>query len=509
MKRIKIRYRRLLTGIILVLGIGGLCACKGQVHELILLHTNDSHGSIVPMDRLGGMAERAAFVRTVRQNHQAVLLLDAGDINTGQAVSNMFDAYPDVISYNDMGYDAVTVGNHEFDKPISILQQQMQWAEFPFVISNVDYQGKPLGKEYLLKEIGGVKVGIFGLTTTNTKNISVNVAALNFRDEIETAGKMVKLLREQKAEVIIGLVHLGFTKTTPDFITSLKLAAAVDGIDILVDGHSHSYVERPVRVNNTWIVTANQSGRFVGKGILKIENGHLVKLDWEPVKIQGIPPDSALTEKLRPYLEAADRDLGTIVGEAGETFPLLADGENLTRYQETALGDLVADAMKWKTEHIGLKSDFALINSGSIREALLAGKITKKNILSVLPFANELEIVDLSGKQIKCLFDFVARVVPGNGAFAQVSREVQVTYDRKNGRVKRLLIGGQAVEDERLYHMATSDYVAAGKDGYRFGLGRKIRHEKTSRLLSDVLIEYISREKKIFPQTDGRISFIE
>lgn len=503
-----LRQSRLwLMTVVLAVSLCGACR-GGQEREFVLLHTNDSHGSILPVDSLGGMAERATFFRLAREENPDVLLVDAGDINTGQAVSNMFDARPDIEAYNYMGYDAVTAGNHEFDKPVAILLQQMQWADFPFITSNIEYEGKCLGEEYLIKEVNGIKVGLFGLTTKNTANVSVNAGSVHFKDETETARKMVGLLRGQKVDVVIGLVHLGFNESTSGFTTSVKLANAVEGIDILVDGHSHSYIERPERVNNTWIVTANQSGRYVGEGKLKVKDGHLIDFVWKPVLIKGFQSDTVLARCLHPYIEAARKDLETVIGEAEASFDLFENGENIARYRETALGDLVADALKWKADALKLRADFGLTNSGGIREALPAGKISKGEVLAILPFANELEVVALKGKEVRRLFDFLAAVTPGNGAFAQVSKEVQVEFDRDSKTVKMLSIGGQPVDEERLYYMATCDYVAAGKDGYDAGLANVDHREKTSLLLSDVLMEYIRMNKKITPRVDGRIRIV-
>lgn len=490
--------------------LAGVHACKNNAgeREIILLHTNDSHGSILPVDGMGGMAERATFIKMVRKNNPYVLLVDAGDINTGQAVSNMFDARPDIEAYNFMGYDAVTAGNHEFDKPLEVLKKQMQWAEFPFVISNVTFENQLIGKENLIKELNGVKIGLFGLTTKNTSNVSVCAKDLVFSDELETARREVRALKKSGAEVIIGLVHLGFSETTPDFITSYKLAEQVEGIDILVDGHSHSFIQEPVRINHTWIVTANQSGNFVGKGSMKVKQGKMTGFVWQPVPMKGIAPDSVLLRRLNVYLEVAKKDLETIVGKAEQNFVLFEGERNIARYEESALGNLVADALKWKAEQLHLHVNFGLTNSGGIRAGLSAGTITKGEVMSVLPFSNVLEIVEMKGEQVCRLFDFIATVPPGNGAFAQVSKEVRVEYDREAGRVKGLSIEGKPVEKSRIYRMATCDYVAAGKDGYSAGLKENNR-ENTSRLLSDVVMEYIAYRETITPGTDGRIRIVK
>lgn len=495
--------RQIVAGIMIVLGLG---ACADRSCEFVLLHTNDSHGSVSPVDSVGGLAERAAFVRQVREKNPYVLLVDAGDINAGQPVSNMADAHPDILAYNYMGYDAVTVGNHEFDKPISVLLGQMKNADFPFIISNIEMNGKPFGQEFLIKEINGVKIGLFGLTTVYTESLSVYANEVAFKSEVETARRMVKLLKERKADIIIALAHLGFTEMTPEFMTSRKLVAQVAGIDILVDGHSHSYMDKPEQVNNTWIVTANQSGHYVGEGKLEVKNGRLTGFSWKPVLIKGFAPDTTLSRILKPFVDAAEQDLKKVEGVAVGEFFLFNKGRNVARFSESALGDLVADALKWKASvDLKLQADFGLINSGGIRAGLPAGEVTKGDVLTTLPFSNKLQVVELKGSDVRRMFDFLAAVTPGNGAFAQVSRDVQVVYDIKAQKVKFLSIGGKPVVDTATYYMATCDYVASGREGYSNIFTENTGCVKTHLLIADVLMDYIRMKGRITPETDGRI----
>lgn len=483
------------------------CGSTGQVRELILLHTNDSHGSVLPVDSIGGLAERATFIRQVREQNPYVLLVDAGDINTGQPLSNMADAHPDILAYNAMGYDAVTVGNHEFDKPVEILLAQMKLATFPFITSNVKWEGKPLGTDFLIKEINGIKIGVFGVVTKYTQSLSVQAGSVVFEDEVETAQRIVKLFKDKKVDVIIGLTHLGFTETTPDFVTSRKLAAQVDGLDILVDGHSHSYLDKPERINNTWIVSANQSGRYVGEGKLIVKDGRLTDFIWKPVLVKGFAPDSNLNVILQPFIDAANQDLGTVVGIATEAYPLFQGKQNIARYGESALGDLIADALKWKADNVSKSPvDFAVTNSGGIREGLPKGEIKKVNVLTTLPFSNMLEVIEIKGSDVRRLFDFQASVTPGNGAFAQVSAEVRVVYNKETHDVAQLTIQGKPVIDSLTYRIAICDYIAAGKDGYDV-LGKITNRETTSLLMSEAVADYIKMKGTITPRTDGRIRF--
>ncbi|MCI5706763.1 MAG: 5'-nucleotidase C-terminal domain-containing protein [Odoribacter sp.] len=485
-----------------------MVACAPREQTIVLLHTNDSHGSILPVSGVGGMAERATVIDSLRKLYSnKILLLDAGDFNTGQAVSNMFCARPDILAYNYMKYDAVTLGNHEFDQPVDTLLQQMHLANFPFVISNVFYRGEPLGAETLVKEVNGVRVGLFGILTKATAQISVNVQDVTFVDEVEAARKAVKILQQQGVDLVIGIVHLGFTESTPEYITSQKLAAAVEGIDILVDGHSHSYIEKPLRVNETWIVTANQSGRFIGEGKVKVRSGDIISFDWKPLPVSNVHPHETLQAVLQPYVDVANKDLQTIIGEATDTFVLFHDKENLGRYGEVALGNLITDALKWKAEQLQLHVDFALTNSGGIREELHKGKVTKGDILSILPFGNELEVVSLKGDDVIKLFDFLATVELGRGTFPQVSKEVRVVFNRESKTVTSLTIGGKPIDRNRIYHMATCDYVAAGKDGYSAGLSNVVDQQKTSVLMAETLMEYIKQQGQVSPKTEGRIKF--
>ncbi|MCL2880675.1 MAG: metallophosphoesterase, partial [Treponema sp.] len=269
-----------------VFGVMSVCAGairdnqgQPQIRELILLHTNDHHGAILPTNGEGGLAERASYIHAVRQTNPLVLLLDAGDINTGSAVSNMFSAEPDIRAYNLMGYDAVTFGNHEFDGGMERLNRQIAEASFPFVCSNIKTaDGQFLGgNRYIIKKYDGFTVGIFGLTTLRTLTIANPDKSLVFINEIDAARETVDILKNtEKVDVVIALTHMGDVKESDTHITSPDLARAVDGIDIIVDGHSHTYMAQPIKIGSTWIVSANEWGKYIGQGKLTMANNRIV-----------------------------------------------------------------------------------------------------------------------------------------------------------------------------------------------------------------------------------------
>ncbi|MDR0389524.1 MAG: 5'-nucleotidase C-terminal domain-containing protein [Spirochaetaceae bacterium] len=482
----------------------------GKTYELVLLHTNDHHGAVLPNNGLGGVAEVATFIKQVKAANAQVLLVDAGDINTGTALSNMFEAEPDLKAYNLMGYDVATFGNHEFDFP-GRLEKQFEIADFPFVSSNIKTaDGKFLGgHQYLIKDYDGFRVGIFGLTTLRTREIASPDKSLVFIPEIEAAAAAVKLLKEKaKADIIIGLTHIGDVKEDENHVTSLELAAAVPGIDIIVDAHSHSFFEAPKLVGGAYIVSANEWGKYVGQGRLSVRDGNLVGFEWRPVEIKDFAPDPEVSAMIAPYIERANASLKEVVGEAAEDFIF---GNRLTRYQETAIGNMITDANVWYFRTVYNQNiDFAFHNGGNIRAALPKGKITQEQILTVLPFENYLYIVSLKGSQLLELFDFIATIQQGAGGFPQFSKEVRYTLDYTGGtgKVSGLTIGGAPVDPNKTYRFCTNDYLLGGGDGYTVLTGSE-NPFNTSLLLSYVVIEYIKAQGGVItPSTDGRLTVI-
>ena len=520
MKTIRIIFAALAAFILLAGCAGAAKPVKretGKIYELVLLHTNDHHGTVLPNDGRGGLAERAAFVKSVRAANPNVLLVDAGDINTGTALSNMFNAEVDIAAYGLIGYDAVTFGNHEFDGTREKLEKQIAEANFPFVSSNVKTaSGKFLGgHQYLVKNYEGIRVGIIGITTLRTPEMAAPahfVNSLTFLPEIDAAKAAVALLRDkEKADIVIALTHMGDVVESPNHVVSQVLAAAVPGIDIIVDGHSHTKFETPRKAGNTYIVSSNEWGKFVGQGKLSVADGKLTAFDWKPVEINSkgntvFSPDVEITALIAPYKEKADLSLKEVVGEASETFIF---GNRLTRYQETALGNMITDANVWYFRNVYNQDiDFAFHNGGNMRAELPKGKLTREQILTVLPFENYLYAVSLTGDQILELFSFIASIPQGNGAFPQFSKEVRYTIDVPNKTVKDLSIGGAPVDPGRIYRFCTNDFLLSGGDGY--GILTKAQNPlNSSLLLSYVVIEYIASQSGIIkPFTDGRLKII-
>jgi 5'-nucleotidase/UDP-sugar diphosphatase len=262
-------------------------------------------------------------------------------------------------------------------------------------------------------------------------------------------------------------------------------------------------MEKARQVGNTWIVSANEWGKFLGVGLLLIQNGKLINFNWNPVPIA---PDREITDMLKPHVEKAQASLKEVVGEASDTFIF---GNRLTRYEETALGNMICDANTWYFRTVYNQNiDFVFHNGGNIRTELPKGPLTREQILTVLPFENYLYIVSLKGTEIQELFNFIASVPQGAGGFPQFSKEVRYTLDVPGKTIRDLTIGGAPVDPNRTYRFCTNDYLLGGGDGYAV-LKKSLDPFNTSLLLSFVVIEYIKAQNGIItPSKDGRMNVV-
>jgi 5'-nucleotidase/UDP-sugar diphosphatase len=515
-----------------------LCACSGAqkskdvgvpaVHRLVVLHTNDTHGHPVRFTHesrahVGGLPARATLVQQIRKNQDSVLLLDAGDINTGMPVSNLFKARPDILGFNYMSYDAMTVGNHEFDIPVSVLMEQMEIANFPFLSANIRTRdGEYLAQPFIIKEFPEFKVAVFGLTTKETKFIGHpgHVQDLVFEDEVEVAQNLVPKLRE-KADVVIALVHLGIFESPQK--GSKRLASEVGGIDLIVDGHSHTKLAAPIMVKHrasdheTPIVQAWKYGLVLGKVELNIQNQRVIDLAFEAIPIDGegveknvdgIEEDPVLLTLLQPFVDDVDTRLSEIIGHASGT---LTDNE--VRFQETPLGNMIAESMLWFTRDLHV--DFAVQNGGGIRADLPEGPIVIKQLYEILPFNDSVVVVTLRGSDVELLFDHMGAISPGTGAFPQVSEGVRFTVNRTTGKCEDILINGKPIDREGTYRIATNSYLAAGGDGYKVFL-KAVEKKDTGAAQTDVLEKYIrhiggiidpKQRERIKVISDGALDF--
>ncbi|WP_214859308.1 5'-nucleotidase C-terminal domain-containing protein [Exiguobacterium sp. s161] len=469
--------------------------------SLALLHTNDTHASLdLAPKRATAIKERRAAYRA---EGTPSLLLDAGDVFSGSLYFNEFKGQADLKLMNYMKYDMMTFGNHEFDLGAqdqgAALQAFVAGADFPFITANVDFSKNPLfngmqkktitsgpedGRIYqgIIKKINGEEVGFFGLTTEETVGIS-SPGTIAFSNYIKSAQATVDKFKARGINKIVALTHIGYDDN-PAIDNDIQLAQNVNGIDVIVGGHSHTELKAPEYVPTsdkktepTIIVQANEYSKKLGdvsmtfnyKGQLKSYKGGLID-------VASQTPDAGATEILKPYADKIsaikNQEVGVNIVTALPN-PRKSDGLDVNvRNSETALGNLITDGMLAKAKSINPETVIAVQNSGGIRAAIDAGPLTTGEILTTLPFGNTLALVTMNGSQLKDLFEISVGIAPiENGGFLQVSG-MKLEYDgskAKGQRVTKMTLtkdGGveEAIDPAKTYTIATNAFTAKGSD---------------------------------------------
>ncbi|MBQ4143263.1 MAG: 5'-nucleotidase C-terminal domain-containing protein [Thermoguttaceae bacterium] len=492
---------------LLVLSLFSGLTLLAEETQIAILHSNDRHGQLTPAaSGFGGLAQFASLVKerraALQEEGMSVLLLDAGDLNHGTPESDFFEAKPDILAYDLLGFDYVTFGNHEFPPQFETLERQLKLAEFPWGAANVfRADGTPLGIPYRVIELpdcsprSTCRVGIFGLALSNLDLLPRSFGKYTIADEVETARKMVSFLREEKgAALIIAVTHLGTDPNSGTKITSLELARQVHGIDLIVDGHSHTVMEEPLFSNGTPIVSAGEKGKFLGEALLTFSDGKVTEFRWRCLRVTDeLPEDPEIAALLAPFFQ----ETAQLLDRPAAEFAQKLNGENFVcRTQPMPLGRFAADAMVWQARKDGVSCDFALLNGGNLRAGFPAGTATYRDFLAVLPFTNEVCVLEMDGKTLTRFFEFLSEIPIGMAGFAQFSSDVSTEFHREKNadgfwvyRFEAIRIRGEKIDPEKTYTLAVTDFLANGGDGY--AILKECRLVQTpSWYLRDTLIGY-------------------
>jgi len=440
-----------------------------------ILHTSEHHGAIQPIEHgsfagLGGVERRAALIKQVRQEVEHLLVVDSGDLLMGTAMSSVFRGEVDIAAMNLMGYDAVAVGNHDFDFGTRHLKRLRQEATFPFLCTNVRPQDPDVCQRHVIKHLGPVRVGLIGLigkkNYPDTFNRAV-VREVEFVDPIEAAKQAVGELRE-RVEILVAITH-------QDTEEDLALAKAVPGLDVLIGGHTEGFdglvppgQTNPVqgRVELTGVgpvfVKTHRQGRTLGRLDLLFHEKTIMVAEPRNLPVSAaVPSDPDMAKLVRDYAPRLDEQTNQVIGEAAHAF----DGENRDiRTRETNLGNLLADLAR---QHAG--TEIGLVNSGMIRSGIPAGPVTVKRLMGVLPFDSSLTSFTVTGATLQAaLENSVSRLPQASGRFLQVSG-VAVVFDPtapSGSRITSVQVNGAPLNPARRYSVAADTFIAEGGDGY-------------------------------------------
>jgi 5'-nucleotidase len=505
-------------------------AAGPEAYTLRIIHTNDHHARIEPVmggtpaaPVHGGVSRRKTLIDAIRGEGGNQVLLDAGDVFQGTLWFNQYLGLADLEFYHAMGYEAMTIGNHEFDEGPEPLAEFIKRAQFPILSANIVTDASSpihgLYKPWIVKDVGGQKIGIFGLTTEETPAIASPGQGITFTNYIEAARKSVADLKAQGINKIIALSHIGIT-------FDRELARQVEGIQVIIGGHSHTpmgpmikpedanrpYPEviaapsgKPVIMATDW-----EWGRWLGDLTVGFDaNGDITSVvAAQPTEVlPNIEPDQGFEDRISVLVQplAALR-----TRPAGETaVPLNGDRADV-RTKETNLGNLIADALLEKGRSAG--AQIGLMNGGGIRASIDAGPITLGELLDVQPFGNQLSLVTLTGAQLKeALENGVSQIETTAGRFLQVSN-LRYSYDAARpvgDRVTGVQVGDgkggyTALDPAASYRAATINFLVAGGDGFTVMTQGTNKYD-TGLLDVDVTTDYIMARSPVNPPIEGRI----
>ncbi|EAM8934603.1 bifunctional UDP-sugar hydrolase/5'-nucleotidase [Salmonella enterica] len=509
---------------------------KDKTYKITILHTNDHHGHFWRSEYGEyGLAAQKTLVDSIRkavaQEGGSVLLLSGGDINTGVPESDLQDAEPDFRGMNLIGYDAMAVGNHEFDNPLTVLRQQEKWATFPFLSANI-YQkstGERLFKPWAIFTRQDIKIAVIGLTTDDTAKIGnpEYFTDIEFRKPAEEAKVVIQELNmNEKPDVIIATTHMGHydngdhgSNAPGDVEMARSLPAS--SLAMIVGGHSQdpvcmasenkkqvNYVPgtpcAPDKQNGILIVQAHEWGKYVGRADFEFRNGEMKmvnyqlipvnlkrKVTWDNGKSERVLYTPEIAENphmlslLTPFQNKGKAQLEVKIGSVNG---LLEGDRSKVRFVQTNMGRVILAAQIARTG-----ADFGVMSGGGIRDSIEAGDITYKSVLKVQPFGNIVVYADMSGKEVVDYLTAVAQMKPDSGAYPQFAN---VSFVAKEGKLTDLKIKGEPVEPAKTYRMATLSFNATGGDGYP-RIDNKPGYVNTGFIDAEVLKEFIQQNSPL------------
>ncbi|MCL4266789.1 MAG: 5'-nucleotidase C-terminal domain-containing protein [Anaerolineae bacterium] len=529
--------------------------------DLTILHTNDFHARVDEYNRngawctpddavaglcIGGAPRLATAVNAIRDNAENVLVLDAGDQFQGTLFYNLYKGDVLTLTMNYIGYDAMAVGNHEFDNGPEVFANFISGAEFPVLSANIDASADPYLQDmilpYVIVERDGHDIGIIGLTTPDTTNISSPGPNITFTMPISALQATADELTAMGIDKIIALTHIGYE-------ADLDLAAQVTDVDIIIGGHSHSFLyypaepitftppvfpqfgalipagEYPTVVESpaeepVLVVTAYQWGTFLGHldvtfgpdGLVHFHNGNPIFLGADMEK------DPVLDVMLQPFRDGVADLRTTVVGTTTVDLLIVDGGQQICRLGECLMGNLVADAMLWKVNELLDPADqyqIAFQNGGGLRAPIISGTVTMGNVLETLPFGNAIATFELQGQYVVEALENGARLYPStNGGFAQVSglRYVIDPAQDVGSRIVNVEVwngtGWDPLDPSAMYKVVTNDFMRRGGDNYTMFWDYAVNPYDFGPALDEALAEYFRTFSPVTPVIEGRITFV-
>jgi len=516
---------RLTTSVAALALMSGAAAAD---YKLNVIHINDLHSRIEPISKydgtcaeednaegkcFGGVARVATMIAELREQlaGENVIVVDSGDQYQGSLMYATYKGDVEIEFMNKIGFDAMAVGNHEFDDGDEGLLKLIDGVSFPIVSGNLDVSASNIlaGKlsDHVILEVGGEKIGIVSALAVDTPETSSPSDAVIFSDEIENLQHDVDALTEAGVTKVIALTHVGAKK-------DLEIAAAVSGLDAVVGGHSHTLFSNtdekaayayPEMVGGVPVVQAGAFSKYVGHMVLTFDDaGNVTSATGDTILLDASVEENAEVKARVAELAGPIEGLkATIVASSTD---LIEGSRDVCRAVECAMGNLVTDAMLDRAKGQGV--EIAIQNGGGLRASIAAGDVSMGDVLTVLPFQNTLSTFQVSGEaMVAALENGVSKMDEGAGRFPQVSG-MTFTVDptaEVGARISDVMVGGAPIDLAKIYGVVSNNYVRNGGDGYAMFEGAANAYDFGPDL-ADVTAEYLADNAPYTPYTDGRIT---
>ncbi len=503
----------------ILIGAGQAEPLASRSRTLTILYTNDTHSHLKAFDLpdvgkdVGGLGRREAYFQRVRKENPATLVLDGGDIFQGTSFFSFFKGEVDVKGFSLLGYDATVLGNHDIDEGLENTLKLFREASFPMLCSNVRYSGskEPVFEGFRIVNREGFRAGLIGVIGKDAWSvIPLNRrSGIEFTDEFESVASLAATLRAQ-TDVVILLSHLGYEG-------DLEMAAKVPNLDVIIGGHTNTYLETPVLVKHesrlvahsgksglggTVIVQGFKMGVFVGRldlqfdpsGNIATYSGSLQILD----KSIPVLPNSPVERLVGVYEERIRAQTSQIIGMNPEELPY-PEGQKHVR--DLPLGTFVCETMR---EFV--RADLAIINSGGIRASLKSGEITMGDIFDLCPFENTVTVVNLSGAAIRGMLEFICQRYSTITGYQYAG--VSCVFDLRARVVRDIFVGGSPLDPKKEYRLATISYLTDGNQNGKdlFKEARSV--SETGFLMRDAILEYLRVHRTVSVPEGKRINFV-
>ncbi|MEO1537357.1 MAG: bifunctional metallophosphatase/5'-nucleotidase [Pseudomonadota bacterium] len=498
-------------------------------YSITILHTNDFHDRFEPINRFdsgcseednaegkcfGGMPRIVTAVEAAKARHENYMLLDAGDMFQGTLFYQFYRGDIAAEMMNKLGYDAMAVGNHEFNHGPESLASFVEKTEFPVLMSNADLSSEPTLKDLVLKstviEKAGERIGLVGVTPRNNDELSSPGPNIVFTDPSPAIQAEVDAMTAEGIDKIIVLSHSGYP-------TDNVIALNTTNVDLIVGGHSNTFLSNtdedadgpyPDMVNGVPIVQAYAYGKYLGElEIVFDDDGNVTSASGEPILLDAsVAEDEATKARIAELAGPLDEIRNEVVAEAAGA---IEGDRSVCRAMECPMGNIITDAMLDRVKDQGI--EIAIQNGGGIRASIDAGPVTKGEVLTVLPFQNTLSTFEVSGATIvAALENGVSQLEDGAGRFPQISG-MNYTFDpsaEPGSRISDVMVGGAPIDLDRVYGVVSNNYVRNGGDGYDMFVNAQNAYDFGPDL-ADVTADYMAAQAPVEPFTDGRITIKE